>query len=332
MPLFEDRAVRYMTDLIRDFHFEAFQAAAIPGNAGTESGGFTKTQEENPTSGRGGLGDFQWTGPRRVQFEQWIARHSDQGWTSRTYEANYSMLFRDLIGSEKASVVALAKTSSLDEAVEVFMTTFERPGVPNLDDRKRWAAKALAAFNAAGIDVDALKNPPPPMPPASQIEVMPPQKDILGPLLNILLGAIKDHPEVIQQIAVPLIQQITSGKPGGGQSDLMSVLAPLLTGLLAGKATTPAPAPVPAPAPIVVTQAAPPSTVTRPSVQASVAAGIGAVLLQSFGVVAPPIGETATATGTLATVIPIASAIFGAVGGWQGIGQLALTALRLIPK
>src|SRR5437868_1683750 len=82
-------AARYMADLIRDFELEDFQAAGIVGNGGTESGGFEKLQEISPTAGRGGLGHFQWTGPRRVAFEQWIARNASKGYGPGVYEANY---------------------------------------------------------------------------------------------------------------------------------------------------------------------------------------------------------------------------------------------------
>src|SRR5688572_19531816 len=110
MAKFDDLAVRYMTDLMRDFGLPDFQAAGIVGNGGAESGGFTEIQEKNPTKkgSAGGYGHFQWTGRtkgnnRRLVFEQWLARNAAKGWTVHTYEANYSMLYRELKGTEKTA-------------------------------------------------------------------------------------------------------------------------------------------------------------------------------------------------------------------------------------
>src|SRR6185503_10553001 len=128
MAKFDDLAVRYMTDLMRDFNLTDFQAAGIVGNGGAESTGFTQVQELNPAvkGAAGGLGHFQWTGRtktnnRRLKFEQWLERNAAKGWTAHTYEANYSMLFRELRGTEKAALAALKKTTTLEDATEVFM-------------------------------------------------------------------------------------------------------------------------------------------------------------------------------------------------------------------
>ena len=64
---FREMAPRLMRLLIEDFNLTVTDAAAIMGNGGHESLGFTKLQEMKPTvkGSRGGWGLMQWTGPRR---------------------------------------------------------------------------------------------------------------------------------------------------------------------------------------------------------------------------------------------------------------------------
>lgn len=204
MAKFETNAVKYMVDLIRDFKFADFQAAGIVGNGGYESGGFTKLQEINPTAGRGGYGDFMWTGPRRVEFENWLARNAMKGWTVDTYEANYSFLFRELVGPESATVPAVKATKTLEEATQVFMEKFERPGVPALPGRIEWAKKAFDAFKASGVDPNVIVAEPRPG------EMVQPQVPSLMPILSF----IQEHPEIIQMVLGLFVPK--PGQPGTG--------------------------------------------------------------------------------------------------------------------
>ncbi len=84
------------------------------------------------------------------------------------------------------------------------------------------------------------------------------------------------------------------------------------------------PAPPPAPAPTPALQ--------RPSVQLSVLGGIATTVLQALGVVGMPAGDAATHVGTLSTLIPIASAVFGSVGGWASIAKVVGKIIAIIPK
>ena len=212
---FETNSVKYMTDLIRDFKLLETQAAGIVGNAGHESGGFELQQELNPIGGgRGGLGDFQWTGPRRVAFENWLARNSAKGWTAATYEANYSMLFRELVGPESKALDAVRKTETVEDATKVFMETFERPGVPHLDSRVTWAKKALTIWRESGIDPSIIRAEPLPGAVAD------------GPsALEPLIDFVKAHPELIQ-ILIGLVlpkqgqSSLFGGTPLGGDDKL----------------------------------------------------------------------------------------------------------------
>ncbi len=298
MAKFEDLAVRYMVDLIRDFDLEDFQAAGIVGNGGGESRGFTDVQEDNPTvaGSAGGLGHFQWTGRstnnnRRLVFEQWLARNADKGWTAETYEANYSMLFRELVGTERAALAALKTTRTLDEATEVFMLKFERPGIPHLEGRMSWARRALTAFKAAGHDAAALRAQDRPgstvLPGVGQLPALKTNFDIQA-LLPLILGVLT-------------MLQNRQEQATGRTPDIMELLNSILEqGLQPAKPAEP-PAP-PKPATTVV---------QKPSVQLSIGALVASALGMATGTIGTPfgMGEVPTQTGTLATLLPIGSAL-----------------------
>jgi hypothetical protein len=156
--LFKSTAPHMMHDLMADFGLTAIEAAAIAGNAGHESGGFKFMQELKPVSGRGGLGFFQWTGPRRVRFESWCAR---KGYKVSSYEANYSFLFRELSGSEAGAIQKLkAAPADLRSKVVAFEAAFERAGVKHYDSRVQWAQIALDAFRAVAAAPEPSAAPP----------------------------------------------------------------------------------------------------------------------------------------------------------------------------
>lgn len=148
--VFRALAPRIMRDLLRDVpEWGPLDAAAALGNAGCESAGLTKLQEIRPTvrGSRGGWGWFQWTGPRRRAFEAWAKK---RGLANDSYDANYGYLLVELRGSEKATVPAVKAAVGLDAKTVAFEQAFERAGVKNYPSRKRWAAIALAAYNARG--------------------------------------------------------------------------------------------------------------------------------------------------------------------------------------
>lgn len=60
-------------------------AAGWAGNWDVETGGFKQMQEQNPTSGQGGLGWGQWTGPRRQAFVEYANQNN---LNPNSYEAN----------------------------------------------------------------------------------------------------------------------------------------------------------------------------------------------------------------------------------------------------
>lgn len=137
---FRAKAPKLVALLMKEYGLKNFQAAGIVGNAGYESAGFTTLREIGQPPGRGGYGWFQWTGPRRQNFLNWcLSHHLD--WKSD--EANVSFLVYELDGPYSYVIRALAKTTSVDEASDVFEKLFEGAGVPALEKRRVWSQAAL---------------------------------------------------------------------------------------------------------------------------------------------------------------------------------------------
>jgi hypothetical protein len=144
---FVERAPVIMRNLLRDFpQLKDFHAAGVLGNIGRETGGFRLMQEVRPKKGRGGLGWLQWTGDRRKKFEAFCVPPIPG---TDTNEGNYAFMRHEMNGDEQAAFRAFAETTNLASATAVFMSKYERPGVPALEERQDWARKALNAFKAA---------------------------------------------------------------------------------------------------------------------------------------------------------------------------------------
>lgn len=147
---FDNTSVRMMKDLILDLGLTPEQAAGIVGNGGAESG-LKAIQEKSPSSGRGGYGYFQWTGPRRTAFEKWAKA---QGFALDSYAANYGFLLHELKTTEKDALRRLRLTTTAKAAAETFEDAYERAGVKAWATRVKMAERALALYNAS---------PPPPL-------------------------------------------------------------------------------------------------------------------------------------------------------------------------
>lgn len=222
---FREWAPRMVADLMRDFGFSDFQAAGIVGNGGHESGGFEQMQELRPTvaGSRGGLGVFQWTGPRRREFEAWLKR---KGWNAHQYEANYSFLFRELIGPEKKTVPAVKAAKTLAEATETFCRVFERPGIVHAAGRLWWAQQALALYRAA-----PLPQPEQPMTPTPPLNPPVPKpwytsKTIIGAIIAIVTPILAK--------AIPFFGLIPDAVVEQTVEQFLLVVGPMIGGLLAG--------------------------------------------------------------------------------------------------
>lgn len=112
------------------------------GNFGHESAGLTAMHEIGQAANKGGVGWNQATGPRRRAFEAFAA---SLGLPVSSDEANVAFIIHECLTSEKASIAALKLTKTRDAATACFMQKNERPGVPALDSRLKWAKVAEAA-------------------------------------------------------------------------------------------------------------------------------------------------------------------------------------------
>lgn len=124
---FKEQAPKLLERLKSTFGLTDIQAAGIVGNLGHESAGLKAgIQEGGVTSGRGGLGWAQWTGPRRVTFEN-LARET--GLSVTDPELNYLMLENELKGPYRKVVDKLKSvTGDVRDAVYVFERGFEASG------------------------------------------------------------------------------------------------------------------------------------------------------------------------------------------------------------
>ena len=145
---FDQKAPFIMRRLLADFPvFKDFHAAAILGNIGRETGGLTLMQEVRPRKGRGGLGWLQWTGPRRIDFENFCRPPAP---STATDEGNYTFMRHELRGKEEKGRKLFEATTDIDRATEIFMSKVERPGVLALAERQAFARRALSLFHSAG--------------------------------------------------------------------------------------------------------------------------------------------------------------------------------------
>ena len=197
---FRATAPKYMRRLVADFpQLDLQDAAAIFGNLGHESLGFTKLQEMKPTvaGSKGGWGWAQWTGPRRRAFEAYCAR---TGKDPASDEANYAYLFLELKGIEGTESGAVGKVSTavgLEDKVIAFEKAFLRAGVKHYDKRLEWARIAVDALRkeeeaAAPIPVPRPKPSPTihPHEPEPEDAIAPPPEKKGGINWWVVLGVL----------------------------------------------------------------------------------------------------------------------------------------------
>lgn len=144
---FRAKAPKLMARLIDMLNISIEDAAAIVGNAGHESAGFTKLQEIAPTvkGSRGGYGWFQWTGPRRRAFEAFCAKNHMK---PHTDEANTAFVIHELRTTERPALSKLRAARGLQAKVIAFEKGYERAGVKHYPSRIRWAQIALDAWQS----------------------------------------------------------------------------------------------------------------------------------------------------------------------------------------
>lgn len=142
--VFAAKVMKFSPRMQADVGIKGFQADGVFGNLGEETAGFSELQEEHPVvaGSRGGFGWPQWTGSRRVAYEQWCTVNkldpSDD-------EANYGFLKHELLTTFLHCLQALRATRTRDDAVRVFEQLYEIAGVAAINVRILWAKRAEAA-------------------------------------------------------------------------------------------------------------------------------------------------------------------------------------------
>ena len=193
---FRSKVAPYMARLMKRFDLTADDAAAVFGNAGHESLGLTVLQEIKPTvpGSRGGYGWFQWTGPRRRDYEAFCKAG---GMDPASDEANYAFLEHELLSTERLAIPKLKAATGMEAKVIAFENGYERAGVKHYDSRLRWARLALEAFTAAKVSPapapvpPAIPVPPPvPVPQIPPAPPVPPLPDVGAIIAKWLIGAI----------------------------------------------------------------------------------------------------------------------------------------------
>jgi murein DD-endopeptidase MepM/ murein hydrolase activator NlpD len=147
----EERQANLIAALMGDYNLKDFQAAGIVGNFMLESGGADLPPDINeggvkgPPKFKGGYGWPQWTGPRQKTFINFAVSNGymSSNTVNATDAANYAYFKHEIETAEKRAIPALLKTTTVEQATESFMKTYERPGVPALSERQANARTAL---------------------------------------------------------------------------------------------------------------------------------------------------------------------------------------------
>lgn len=105
-------------------------AAGIIPNMQAESGLDTGINELAPVvpGSRGGYGLNQWTGPRRVQYEQFAAQ---QGKDPSDLDTQLDFTVWELRNTEKSAGDAILSAPDAQTAAMLYETKFLRPGIPH---------------------------------------------------------------------------------------------------------------------------------------------------------------------------------------------------------
>lgn len=150
MNVFKAKAPWIIDKLLKDFPIELDDAAAIVGNIGHESMGFTKLQEMKPTvaGSRGGYGWPQWTGPRRRAYEAYCERNKLD---PASDGANYAYMFIELKDDYKNAIIKTKAAKDLYAKVVAFELQYEGAGIKHYPSRFKYAQDAIEAYHSNKI-------------------------------------------------------------------------------------------------------------------------------------------------------------------------------------
>jgi len=107
-------------------------AQGVAMNFQHESGFDTGIQEIAPTSGRGGFGLAQWTGPRRIALEDFAKA---QGKRIDDPDVQFDFFMRENAGPERGAWATVMNAPDAQTAAINFVKNWERPATVNLNRR-----------------------------------------------------------------------------------------------------------------------------------------------------------------------------------------------------
>lgn len=99
-------------------------AQGVAWNFQDESGLNSGINEVNPRAGRGGFGFAQWTGPRRVNLENYAA---SRGRPASDPDTQFDFFMQENAGPEASAWARVMNTSTPQEAAAAFVDHWERP-------------------------------------------------------------------------------------------------------------------------------------------------------------------------------------------------------------
>jgi hypothetical protein len=150
-----DIAIKLRDHLMQKYGMTKEQATGFAGTMGYESGNFHTLQEVAPVGGvgdghRGGYGYAQWTGPRRRDFNAYIAK---TGLDPKSYEANEGFMDQELQGQYAKAVTAVKKTNTVEDAAKATLVHYE--GMPDTAAIRALGGKpATAQHTQRALDFD----------------------------------------------------------------------------------------------------------------------------------------------------------------------------------
>jgi hypothetical protein len=131
-------------------------ARGVVMNFQDESGLNTGIQEQAPTSGRGGFGLAQWTGPRRVALEQFA---QSQGKSIDDPDLQLDYFMSENSGPEAAAWQQVMAAPTAQDAAVAFVNKWERPAAEHAASRSAKYTNASdspseggARFGGTGLD------------------------------------------------------------------------------------------------------------------------------------------------------------------------------------
>lgn len=152
------------------------QAAGIVGNLKQES-------NVNPTDSGGGIA--QWGGSRYTALQSYAA---STGQSATSLSAQLGFLWSELSSSYPGTLAALKKTTTPAAAAVIISNQYERPGIPDLGNRIKYAEQADSSSGGSSLLGKLATAALLPLGPVTQIPAL--AGEVLGGTDNPITGVV----------------------------------------------------------------------------------------------------------------------------------------------